>query len=67
MDAPDPEAWRAAAEKELRGKSPDDLVWQTPEGIAVNPLYTEADLTGVEHLGGLPGFAPFVRGPRATM
>src|SRR5690349_22898460 len=67
MDAPDPEAWRAAAEKELRGTSPDELVWQTPEGIPVNPLYTEADLAGVEHVGGLPGFPPFVRGPRATM
>jgi len=67
VDAPDPEAWRALAEKELRGTSPDELVWQTPEGIPVNPLYTEADLAGVEHVGGLPGFPPFVRGPRATM
>jgi methylmalonyl-CoA mutase len=67
MDAPDPEAWRALAEKELRGTSPDELTWQTPEGIPVSPLYTEADLAGVEHLGGLPGFPPFVRGPRATM
>lgn len=24
--------WRALAERELKGKSPDDLVWQTPEG-----------------------------------
>ncbi len=67
MDAPDPDAWRALAEKELRGTSPDELTWHTPEGIPVPPLYTEADLAGVEHLGGLPGFAPFVRGVRATM
>ena len=67
MDAPDPAAWRSRAEKELRGTSPDELTWATPEGIPVAPLYTEADLTGVEHLGGLPGFPPFVRGVRATM
>ncbi len=67
MDKPDPDAWRELAEKELRGTSPDELTWQTPEGIPVSPLYTEADLAGVEHLGGLPGFPPFVRGVRATM
>ncbi|RKF05650.1 methylmalonyl-CoA mutase [Oceaniradius stylonematis] len=59
--------WRALAERELKGMSPDDLVWKTPEGIAVKPLYTEADLEGADHLGGLPGMAPFTRGPRATM
>src|SRR5690606_30656999 len=47
--------------------SPDALVWHTPEGIDVRPLYTEADLEGLSHLGGLPGLPPFVRGPRATM
>ncbi|MEO1328857.1 MAG: methylmalonyl-CoA mutase [Pseudomonadota bacterium] len=61
------EAWRALAEKELRGKAVDELTWETPEGISVKPLYTEADLDGLDHLGGLPGLAPFVRGPRATM
>jgi len=59
--------WAEAAAKELKGKSPDDLTWQTPEGIAVKPLYTAADLEGLEHLDTLPGFAPYVRGPRATM
>ena len=59
--------WRALASKDLKGADPDSLVWHTPEGIDVQPLYTEADLERVEHLGGLPGFAPFVRGPRATM
>jgi methylmalonyl-CoA mutase len=61
------EDWRALADKEGRGRTHQDLVWQTPEGIAVNPLYTVADLEGIDHVGGLPGFAPFVRGPRATM
>jgi len=59
--------WDALASKELRGGSPDDLVVETPEGIPVRPLYTSADLDGIEHLGGIPGEAPFVRGPRATM
>nr|WP_307233175.1 methylmalonyl-CoA mutase [Pararhizobium capsulatum] len=58
--------WQALAEKELK-RSPDDLVWQTPEGIAVKPVYTADDLASVDHLGSLPGFAPFTRGPRATM
>ncbi|WP_439615553.1 methylmalonyl-CoA mutase [Shinella sp.] len=58
--------WEALAEKELRA-SPDTLTWQTPEGIAVKPVYTQHDLAGTGHLGSVPGFAPFVRGPRATM
>ena len=59
--------WRQLAEKDLKGGSPDDLVWQTPEGIAVKPLYTAADLEEIEVRDSLPGFAPYVRGPRATM
>ncbi len=58
--------WRALAEKELKA-SPETLIWKTPEGIDVKPLYTESDLETTEHLGSLPGFAPFTRGPRATM
>ncbi|TWD44831.1 methylmalonyl-CoA mutase cobalamin-binding domain/chain, partial [Agrobacterium vitis] len=60
------EDWQALAEKELKA-SPDTLTWQTPEGIAVKPLYTADDLADVGHLESLPGFAPFTRGPRATM
>ncbi|MGO7538888.1 methylmalonyl-CoA mutase [Rhizobium ruizarguesonis] len=58
--------WAELAQKELRS-SPETLTWQTPEGIAVKPLYTAVDLDGVGHLGSLPGFSPFTRGPRATM
>ncbi|MCW9034221.1 MAG: methylmalonyl-CoA mutase [Rhodospirillales bacterium] len=61
------EQWKAAAEKELRGKSLDDLTWNTPEGIAVKPLYTAEDLENIDHLDSFPGFFPFVRGPRSTM
>jgi len=53
--------WQAAATKEVKGK---DLTWETPEGIAVKPLYTAEDVT-VDP--GLPGFAPFTRGVRASM
>ena len=59
--------WQDLASAELKGRAPDDLVWQTPEGIAVKPLYTAADLEALEHRDSLPGFAPYLRGPRATM
>ncbi|EPE94684.1 methylmalonyl-CoA mutase [Rhizobium grahamii] len=58
--------WMALAEKELKAP-PESLVWRTPEGIDVKPLYTEGDIENAKHLGSLPGFAPFTRGPRATM
>lgn len=61
------DAWSALAEKELRGKPLSDLNWQTLEGIEVKPLYTEEDVEGLEHMGSMPGSAPFTRGPRATM
>ena len=60
-------AWKTSAGKELSGQTVEDLVWQTPEGIAVKPLYTADDLEGLENINTLPGFAPFMRGPRATM
>jgi methylmalonyl-CoA mutase len=63
---PDLADWAELAEREAKA-SAASLVRQTPEGIAVKPLYTEADLASVSHLGSLPGFAPFTRGPRATM
>jgi methylmalonyl-CoA mutase len=66
MTAPDLETWRALAEKEVKA-DPDRLVWQTPEGIPVKPLYTAGDLEDIGHLDSMPGVKPFVRGPRATM
>jgi len=59
--------WRELATKESKGRSPDELTWDTPEGIAVKPLYTAEDLEGLEHVDSLPGMAPYVRGPKATM
>ncbi|MGI9492043.1 MAG: methylmalonyl-CoA mutase, partial [Geminicoccaceae bacterium] len=61
------EAWQERAAHEGKGRSPDKLTWKTPEGIAVKPLYTAADLDGIDHLGNLPGEAPYLRGPKATM
>ena len=58
--------WRELAERELKGRSPDELVWHTPEGIDVKPVYTAGDLEEIE-VEALPGVAPFTRGPRATM
>ncbi len=63
----DVDAWRKLASEDLRGESPDTLVWNTPDGIAVKPLYTAADLEDLEETDTLPGVSPFVRGPRATM
>ncbi|HLS18861.1 MAG TPA: methylmalonyl-CoA mutase [Paracoccaceae bacterium] len=60
------EDWRKLAEKEA-GTAPENLIRQSREGIAIKPLSTAADLEGIEHLDTLPGFAPFLRGPRATM
>ncbi|MEL0018746.1 MAG: methylmalonyl-CoA mutase family protein, partial [Rickettsiales bacterium] len=61
------EEWREQAAAELKGRTVDDLARETPEGITVKALYTAEDLEGLEHLGTLPGTAPYVRGPRATM
>jgi methylmalonyl-CoA mutase len=60
-------AWRKAAAKSAPGGDLDALDWRTPEGIVVKPLYTAADLAALPHADTLPGFAPFVRGPQATM
>jgi len=49
------------------GKSADALVWDTPEGLAVKPLYTADDREPLDFLNTRPGLAPYVRGPYATM
>ena len=54
--------WQAKAAKEVKGC---DLAWRTPEGIAIQPLYTAQDAPAEGP--GLPGFAPFTRGPYASM
>ena len=59
--------WREIAEKELKNRTLDDLTWKTLEGIDVSPVYTEEDVEGLDHLGSIPGAAPFTRGVKATM
>jgi methylmalonyl-CoA mutase len=67
-DAPlaDSERWRQAMTEQADGDA-GGLVWATPEGIDVKPLYTDADLAGLDFLDTYPGLAPFLRGPYPTM
>ena len=66
-DRPDLNNWKELATKQLRGRSLEDLTWESPEGITIPPLFTEQDLAGLENIASLPGFGPYVRGPMATM
>ena len=66
--------WQKSAQKDLGVDKAtgaafplEKLNWETPEGFMVKPIYTAADLEGLEYTDTLAGFAPFVRGPRATM
>ncbi|MFO1336160.1 MAG: methylmalonyl-CoA mutase [Piscinibacter sp.] len=59
--------WLKAAAKSAPAGKVEALNWITPEGITVKPLYTAADTAGLPHADTLPGFAPFLRGPQATM
>lgn len=59
--------WRALADKQMRGKTVDDLTWHTPEGIDVKPLYTREDVEQLAYTNTMPGMAPYIRGPQATM
>jgi methylmalonyl-CoA mutase len=65
-NTPSIEDWYALAEKELRGKPVEALTKTTPEGIDIKPVYG-ADDVPPSIATELPGFAPFTRGPRATM
>lgn len=60
-------AWQKAAAKSAPGGNVEALNWITPEGLVVKPLYTAADVRDLPNADTLPGFAPFVRGPQATM
>jgi methylmalonyl-CoA mutase len=59
--------WTKAAAKSAPQGNVDALNWVTPDGITVKPLYTAEDTAQLPHTHTLPGFAPFVRGPQATM
>ena len=59
--------WSDAAQKSSPGSDLLGLNWNTPDGISIKPLYTAKDLQGLLHTDTLPGFAPYLRGPQATM
>jgi len=59
--------WSQAASRAAPEGQLDKLNWTTPEGLVVKPLYTAADVRGLPCTDSLPGFAPYVRGPQATM
>ncbi len=59
--------WRELAERESRGKFNHQLSRMTPEGISIKSLYTSEDIDSLPFINSLPGFAPYLRGPRATM
>lgn len=61
------EEWNKAAARSAPGGKVEALNWVTPDGITVKPLYTAGDLQGLPYTDTLPGFAPFLRGPQATM
>jgi len=62
----DKKIWEELLAKETKGKKPDQMNWESPEGISVKPLYTAEDLNK-DSISQFPGVAPFTRGPRATM
>lgn len=59
--------WSALVTKETKGLTPDEMSWMTPEGIMLKQLYTADDVADVAFKDSLPGFAPYVRGVKATM
>jgi len=60
------EVWKQKVAKEISA-SIDYLLFETNEHINIKPLYTEKDLGNAKHLGDLPGFPPYTRGPYPTM
>ena len=59
--------WETMAKKSVSDENLSRLNWNTPDGITVKPLYTAEDILGLPYTNTLPGFAPFLRGPQATM
>uniref|UniRef100_A0A8C7GJN5 Methylmalonyl-CoA mutase, mitochondrial n=1 Tax=Oncorhynchus kisutch TaxID=8019 RepID=A0A8C7GJN5_ONCKI len=57
--------WASLAKKQLKGKNPEDLIWRTPEGLNIKPVYTKAD--SATKPDELPGVFPYTRGPYPTM
>ncbi|MEE3260669.1 MAG: methylmalonyl-CoA mutase [Pseudomonadota bacterium] len=67
MKKPSFNDWKKLVRKETKVGKLEDLIWDTPEGIKIKPLYTHEDIKNFKHQDSLPGTFPFLRGPRATM
>ncbi len=67
FDSNNLDAWEKAAAKQSPGGDVNNLVWNTPEGLAVKALYTKKDVENLEFADTLPGVAPYLRGPQPTM
>ena len=65
--APTLDEWQALATKQMKGLTPEEMEWHTPEGIPIKILYTQDDVKDLEYANTMPGMAPYVRGPQATM
>jgi methylmalonyl-CoA mutase len=65
-EKPSRKAWDERVARDT-GRAAEALIWNTPEQLPVQPLYTSDDLSEVDHLDTMPGIAPYVRGPYATM
>ena len=61
------EKWTLLAQKELKGKSPEDLTKHTAENIPIQPVYSEQHLPNEFDANAMPGIFPYLRGPYATM
>ena len=59
--------WSSLVEQQSKGLKPDDFTWETPEGIPLKVLYTAEDTSNLAYTDTLPGIAPYIRGPMATM
>jgi len=66
-NSPEYQKWFEMASKQMKGKTPDDIAWKSPEGIVIKPLYEANDIEGLPSVGTFPGMAPYTRGPMATM
>jgi methylmalonyl-CoA mutase len=59
--------WEALATKQMKGLTPEEMEWHTPEGVPIKVLYTQEDVKDLKFANTMPGLAPYVRGPQATM
>jgi methylmalonyl-CoA mutase len=62
-----PDFTRAELDLSATGSGPARDPWLTPEGIEIATAYDASAIEGNESVHGLPGFAPFLRGPYPTM